>query len=404
MTLDELQIAPGLVRRERPRPPVARDARPLRDPRQRGHAAADAGRPRDRALDGLARALADRRGAGRREHRRRRARLVGARLQPARRQPAARSTGRRRCRRVPAHRPRVRELPGIGPYTASAIACFAFGAQLTTVDVNVRRVLERALGDEPPPPAGRAWEWNQALFDLGATVCLARIPRCEPARSPRLPLARHALRAGAQAGPLRRLDPRTPRRARARAARRPARGLPLRSRDRRRSRARRPADRARRARRAPRGDLHDDASRLGREHDPLPRRGAGRARRGARRRAARRRRPARLRRGDRRRRPREPDRAPRRLAPDRRSPTRRSSRRSPTSTPSSSGSPRRRRPSSARTASRCTRARARRARASRSAPRSTRRSSSTRCPPTTARYASSRPRWPRASPATATCA
>jgi A/G-specific adenine glycosylase len=73
----------------------------------------------------------------------------------------------------------LRALPGVGPYTARAIACFAFGAQLTTVDVNVRRVLTRALGQpDAPPPPGRAWEWNQALFDLGATVCLARIPRC----------------------------------------------------------------------------------------------------------------------------------------------------------------------------------------------------------------------------------
>jgi A/G-specific adenine glycosylase len=77
----------------------------------------------------------------------------------------------------------VRELlllPGVGPYTASAIACFAFDAQLTTVDVNVRRVLGRALGEsDAPPPEARAWEWNQALFDLGATTCLARVPRCE---------------------------------------------------------------------------------------------------------------------------------------------------------------------------------------------------------------------------------
>jgi len=74
----------------------------------------------------------------------------------------------------------LRALPGVGPYTASAIACFAFDAQLTTVDVNVRRVLTRALEQEDaPPPDGRAWEWNQALFDLGATVCLARVPRCE---------------------------------------------------------------------------------------------------------------------------------------------------------------------------------------------------------------------------------
>jgi len=74
----------------------------------------------------------------------------------------------------------LQALPGVGPYTASAIACFAFDAQLTTIDVNVRRVLTRALGrQEAPPPSGRAWEWNQALFDLGATVCLGRIPRCE---------------------------------------------------------------------------------------------------------------------------------------------------------------------------------------------------------------------------------
>jgi A/G-specific adenine glycosylase len=76
--------------------------------------------------------------------------------------------------------PELLALPGVGPYTASAIACFAFGAQLTTVDVNVRRVLERALGrSDAEPPPGRAWDWNQALFDLGATICLARVPRCE---------------------------------------------------------------------------------------------------------------------------------------------------------------------------------------------------------------------------------
>jgi A/G-specific adenine glycosylase len=73
----------------------------------------------------------------------------------------------------------LRRLPGIGPYTAAAIACFAFGAQVAAPDVNARRVLGRAFGDpELPPPPGRAYEWNQALFDLGATVCIARRPRC----------------------------------------------------------------------------------------------------------------------------------------------------------------------------------------------------------------------------------
>jgi A/G-specific adenine glycosylase len=97
----------------------------------------------------------------------------------------------------------LRALPGIGPYTASAIACFAFDEQLTTVDVNVRRVLGRALArDDAPPPDGRAWEWNQALFDLGATVCLARIPRCEAC-----PLAHGCPSRGMRFEPLRKQGP-----------------------------------------------------------------------------------------------------------------------------------------------------------------------------------------------------
>jgi A/G-specific adenine glycosylase len=63
------------------------------------------------------------------------------------------------------------ELPGVGRYTADAIACFAFGRDVLPVDVNVRRVQERT---------GQAFSAAaaQALMDLGATVCLARIPRC----------------------------------------------------------------------------------------------------------------------------------------------------------------------------------------------------------------------------------
>jgi A/G-specific adenine glycosylase len=62
-------------------------------------------------------------------------------------------------------------LPGVGPYTAAAIGNFAFGRPMLPVDVNVGRVLERT-GCEFGPDAA------QALFDLGATVCLARVPRC----------------------------------------------------------------------------------------------------------------------------------------------------------------------------------------------------------------------------------
>jgi A/G-specific adenine glycosylase len=74
----------------------------------------------------------------------------------------------------------LRRLPGVGPYTAAAIACFAFGAQVAAPDTNAKRVLERAFGHPgTAPPAGRAYEWNQALFDLGREVCIARRPRCE---------------------------------------------------------------------------------------------------------------------------------------------------------------------------------------------------------------------------------
>jgi len=64
------------------------------------------------------------------------------------------------------------ELPGVGRYTADAVACFAFGRPVLPVDVNVRRVSQRT-GREFSPAAA------QALMDLGKTVCLARIPRCE---------------------------------------------------------------------------------------------------------------------------------------------------------------------------------------------------------------------------------
>jgi A/G-specific adenine glycosylase len=63
------------------------------------------------------------------------------------------------------------ELPGVGRYTADAVACFALGRDVLPVDVNVRRVSERTGHSFTPAAA-------QALMDLGATVCLARVPRC----------------------------------------------------------------------------------------------------------------------------------------------------------------------------------------------------------------------------------
>ncbi len=65
----------------------------------------------------------------------------------------------------------LRELPGVGPYTAAAVENFALGRDVLPVDTNVNRVQERT-GHRFSPAAG------QALMDLGATVCLARIPRC----------------------------------------------------------------------------------------------------------------------------------------------------------------------------------------------------------------------------------
>jgi len=63
------------------------------------------------------------------------------------------------------------ELPGVGPYTAAAVRRFALGEDVLPVDVNVERVLRRTSASFSSNAA-------QALMDLGATVCLARIPRC----------------------------------------------------------------------------------------------------------------------------------------------------------------------------------------------------------------------------------
>ncbi len=89
----------------------------------------------------------------------------------------------------------LRDLPGVGKYTAHAVACFAFGAAVPVVDVNIRRVLSRVFwktrsADDLRPegeiwtlaektlPLKKATEWNQALMDLGALVCTARNPHC----------------------------------------------------------------------------------------------------------------------------------------------------------------------------------------------------------------------------------
>jgi A/G-specific adenine glycosylase len=100
---------------------------------------------------------------------------------------------------VPAAPEELRTLPGVGRYTAGAVACFAYEKPVATVDVNVSRVLRRvflgegrsakdvwALAEGLVPRDGkRAWRFNQALMELGALVCTARKPKCPacPVRS-----------------------------------------------------------------------------------------------------------------------------------------------------------------------------------------------------------------------------
>jgi A/G-specific adenine glycosylase len=84
----------------------------------------------------------------------------------------------------------LERLPGVGPYTAGAVAAFAHERPVAAVDTNVGRVLRRvfgcrtvkdtrALGQRLQPRKGRtAWAFNQALMELGALVCTARSPKC----------------------------------------------------------------------------------------------------------------------------------------------------------------------------------------------------------------------------------
>ncbi|MEO3428418.1 A/G-specific adenine glycosylase [Pelagibius sp. CAU 1746] len=94
---------------------------------------------------------------------------------------------------IPDTETELRKLPGIGPYTAAAIAAIAFGRRAVVVDGNVERVVARLFKVETPLPAAkpeltrladaltpdeRAGDFAQAMMDLGATVCLPRGPKC----------------------------------------------------------------------------------------------------------------------------------------------------------------------------------------------------------------------------------
>jgi A/G-specific adenine glycosylase len=95
---------------------------------------------------------------------------------------------------LPSDRESLLALPGIGPYTASAIRAFAFELDDVALDTNIRRIAHRTeFGLEYPPLAndaeldararvsllpGTAHDWNSAMMDVGATICGARAPKC----------------------------------------------------------------------------------------------------------------------------------------------------------------------------------------------------------------------------------
>ncbi len=110
--------------------------------------------------------------------------------------------------RFPRHPEELRRLPGIGRYTAGAVASFAFGADVAAVDTNAARVLARVFGvrgakgtlarerrlwalAESLVALGRSADVNQALMDLGAAYCTARAPRC-----PACPVRRSCVSGG----------------------------------------------------------------------------------------------------------------------------------------------------------------------------------------------------------------
>src|SRR3989454_1161732 len=107
----------------------------------------------------------------------------------------AKSVTRRQDGTLPAEPEELIKLPGIGPYTAGAVASFAYEKPVPAVDTNVARVLRRVFfASRLPSPASRdiwqlaaalvpkngkrAWKFNQAMMELGALVCVARKPKC----------------------------------------------------------------------------------------------------------------------------------------------------------------------------------------------------------------------------------
>jgi A/G-specific adenine glycosylase len=128
------------------------------------------------------------------------------------------ANGREPGRTLPADPAGLRALPGIGPYTAGAVASFAYERRAALVDTNVARVLRRVFSPRADPKTARgqrtlwalaaallprtgraAWTHNQALMELGALVCTARRPQCT--RCPVSRICRSVERREGAAGP-----------------------------------------------------------------------------------------------------------------------------------------------------------------------------------------------------------
>ncbi|MCL2394685.1 MAG: A/G-specific adenine glycosylase [Acidimicrobiaceae bacterium] len=104
---------------------------------------------------------------------------------------AARTVTERHGGRLPDDLDSLMALPGVGPYTARAVLAFAYERPVGVVDTNAARVLARAVAGrslgraevqrlaDASVPAGQGWAYNQAVLDLGATVCRVRRPDCD---------------------------------------------------------------------------------------------------------------------------------------------------------------------------------------------------------------------------------
>ncbi len=135
-------------------------------------------------------------------------RPLGYNIRPRRLHAIAREAVERYDGQLPSDEETLLSFKGIGAYTAGAIRSFAFGQRAAILDTNVARVLFRVFVGRGDPkahamrrrlwaisdtvlPRKRVFDFNQALMDLGATVCSARSPQCAVCPMSRMCLSRH---------------------------------------------------------------------------------------------------------------------------------------------------------------------------------------------------------------------